>query len=256
MPQTKPSELRKSKWERTTSTEPKLPLKKPLVEYDNFSSSGDDTRFTSKSLEKYKKSRKSINKRDTSTNRKGSFIEQSRRGRSASKNDQDKHSNKASDKRKHRLKSSVQKVPSRKRSRSSSLSFTSSDLSDDTMNRHVPPGSYEGRYPPRSPVRDSYVNHRQALDHRAEKWEPSTRFQGRDRSPHAYASPQHGYPHGSSHNPILQRSLSPGHSPSHHSPTRRKDAYSEYSYQDTRIVQDRCRSPVYMHAPAYSETQR
>ena len=278
MPQSRP-EFRKSKWEKAPDSQSEIKLNKPLVEYESFSSTDDEQakehyagetrrRVVLKSVpsEKLKtsknkrspksdsqksrseshKSRKSGNRR-TSTDRKEDQHNQKEAAKEKlhKKYIKDKSKIDLDNNSKKKLKSSVKKLP-KKRSRSKSVSFTDSDLSNDSMDRHMPlsHGAYDRRQYSHNSTKDSYVNHRPYQPHSQNQ----SRY-GRGRSPVA-----------SNYAPVprvpIRRSISPPRQ--QYSPSRRKDVYHETQFSNhdsAQSYQNRSRSPVYSHPSTYTASQ-
>jgi len=278
MPQTRP-EYRKSKWEKQTEGLSQVQLNKPLVEYDNFSSSDDEQvkepypsetrrRVVLKSVnsEKIKTRDMSAAKADSQKARKSESHKshksdsQKSHKRASSDSKEAYHSQRRDLKeekrhKKHnknkskiesskstdtKIKSSVKKLP-RKRSRSRSLSFTESDFSNDNMDRHMPlsHGTYDRRQFAHSPVKDPYVNHREFQAHPQQQ----PRY-GRGRSPVApnYAAAPRV---------PIRRSITP---PAHkYSPRRKEPQFA--NHDPAQQYHTHSRSPAYTHPSTYPANQ-
>ena len=270
MPQTRP-EYRKSKWEKSANSQIPVKLSKPLVEYDNFSSSDDDQlkakelysgearrKVVLKSVSSAKASKvrstvKTKLKKDQRSGRKLStdykvvYLSEKDSDLSKEKHSQKQNKDKINSSRERPVTSA--KKQSRKRSRSRTLSFTGSDLSNDSMDRHMqlPHVSYDRRQYPHSPVRDSYINHHSYQPHSQEP--RYTRNRSPLSSDYAAAPPVHARV------PIIRRSITP---PKRVYSPRRKDVYPDPHFANhdlTQPYQNRSRSPVYNHPSSYSANQ-
>ena len=282
MPSSRPSEYRKSKWEQQNSSSSNdksyISSSKPLVEYDNFSSSEEEqtkakhlnssdakrrvvlkavpTEKLSNFLEKHKSKqevksaevykRKSTNKSHKSTEQRTS---QKHSGRSEYKKEKKEHQH---------IVSSSKKTSVKKRSRSRSLSsFTSSDFSDDSMDRNIPISheSYNARRytSTRSSPRDRFKDQDPYISR--SHGQTLLRYE-RSYSPHSNFS----HSHVRSKVPLIRRSITPPkHSSHHHSPQKHKDIHHDHhlnSQEGGRLYRKRSRSPIYGHDPQFSKNQR
>ena len=276
MSQSRPSQnIRKSKWEKRASSNEQsdLMLGKPLVAYDNFSSS-EEERLKSRKSSTADSLQKANYKTSSSDRHKKSKVEKAKshshkknksRNKSPSPNKSRNKKTKQLEKdikkkeSSRRVKSSIQKI-AKNRSRSRSLSSLTSFESNDSMDRRLPAPSsdYDIRRRRNSP-HDMLVNHgSQSHGMRGEKWHSSAGRHDRGRSPqHSYSPPHNppGYSRPLPAIPIIRRSLTPPNSPHHYSPRRDLYTNTHVGHEGEAVYRDRSRSPLHSHA-SYQGNQR